>query len=132
MQQSSVGLPWQPQLLGNTQLSIIHSRSLTDEERASERVPARPGRGEEEGGESGERRRGPTLKYRRRNSLRGKSKEVLLQFQHPPQRFFFYFLKPPLTGTHVHHRDNKDSLTLLTISCSTDLFMNDICLNYES
>lgn len=32
---------WQPQLLGNTQLSIIHSRSLTDEERASVCLPAR-------------------------------------------------------------------------------------------
>lgn len=40
MQQFSAALPWQPQLLGNAQLSIIHSRSLTDEERASERVPA--------------------------------------------------------------------------------------------
>lgn len=27
-----VRFPWQPQLLGNTQLSIIHSRSLTDGE----------------------------------------------------------------------------------------------------
>lgn len=56
MQQFSAVLPWQPQLLGNAQLSIIHSRSLTDEERASKRASERacacPGRGEEEGGES--------------------------------------------------------------------------------
>lgn len=49
-----VRLPGQPQLLGNTQLSIIHSRSLTDEERECQGNSEKKKRGGGGGGALGE------------------------------------------------------------------------------